>query len=311
MKKRIVSMLLAALTVLSLCTSALAAPVKTARHWRVYMDLGSLHLVGSKAAKADAKAPCWQPAWLPEGWALEYAASLDGVWAQTNWAYVHGEEVLELSCYTPSDFSFSHWMDFEASNKTPKKATKIQGYQADYWKVKQESALAWEDKAGNLFMLYHTGSLTQKDLEKVAGSVVELAEPMPDYRLGWVAGEGGRMTRTAAMPGYTHDVGGGHAFVRFDCAAQPLAAPEREPQAVTVQGVEAKLWLGDPKAKGTVVSGTVSGEVVEIPTEETWSTLLWTDPETGIHFRLKGSKLSKADMLRMAESVVQAEAPAV
>ena len=42
---------------------------------------------------------------------------------------------------------------------------------------------------------------------------------------------------------------------------------------------------------------------MELPTEKTWSTLIWTDPETGICFRIQGNKLSKETMLRMAESV--------
>lgn len=46
----------------------------------------------------------------------------------------------------------------------------------------------------------------------------------------------------------------------------------------------------------------------EIPTEKTWSTLIWTDPETGICFRIRGNKLSKETMLRIAESVEQGSA---
>ena len=86
MKKRIVSLMLAVVAVLALCTSALAAPAKTARHWQVYLDRGSIHWKGSKAAEAGAKAPVWQPAWLPEGWALEYGVTRDGVWPETSLA---------------------------------------------------------------------------------------------------------------------------------------------------------------------------------------------------------------------------------
>ena len=303
MKKRIASLLLAAVTVLALCTSALAAPAKAARRWQVYLDHGSLHWQGSKAAEAGAKAPIYQPSWLPEGWTLEYAVTRDGVWPETDWEYRCGEETLSVSLCAPSDFGFSCWMDAEAGDKTPKKTLKIQGCQADFWKVKQESALAWEDKQGNLFLMLHSGTLTQAELEKAANSVTELKEPLPDYRLGWTPVQDRDIHRDTTMPGYAEDGGGAPDFIRFTYSTQALTAPVRTPETVTVRGVEARLWLGDPSASGATVTSSVSGKTVEIPTENTWSTLIWTDPETGICFRIKGGKLSKETILRMAESV--------
>ena len=298
-----VSVLLAAATVLALCTSALAAPAQTARHWQVYLDRGSIHWKGSKAAEAGTKAPVWQPAWLPEGWALEYGATRDGVWPETSWQYLRGEETLSVSICAPSDLSFQCWMDPETSDKTPKKTAKIQGYQAGFWQVNKESALAWEDKEGNLFLMFHSGSLTQAELEKIANSVAELGEPLPDYRLGWTPVQDKELTPSAVLPGYVRSIGGTPDYIRFAYALQPLNAPARTPETVTVRGVQGRLWLGDPKETGTVVTSSVSGKTAEIPTEKTWSTLIWTDPETGICFRIQGNKLSKETMLRMAESV--------
>ena len=303
MKKRIVSLMLAVVAVLALCTSALAAPAKTTRHWQVYLDRSSIHWKGSKAAEAGTQAPVWQPAWLPEGWALEYGVTRGGVWPETSWQYLCGVETLSFSLCAPSDLSFQCWMDPEASDKTPKKTVKIQGYQASFWQVNKESALAWEDKEGNLFLMLHSGSLTQTELEKIANSVVECSEPLPDYRLGWTPVQDGELTPSAVLPGYVRSIGGTPDYIRFVYALQPLNAPARTPETVTVRGVQARLWLGDPKEMGTVVTSSVSGKTAEIPTEKTWSTLIWTDPETGICFRIQGNKLSKETMLRMAESV--------
>lgn len=309
MKKRIVSVLLAAMTVLALCTSALAAPARTKRHWQVYVERGSIHWKGSKAAEANAQAPFWQPTWLPEGWALEYAATRDGVWPETNWVYRRGEETLSFSLCAPSDFSFQCWMDPEAGDKTPKKTAKVQGYQADFWQVNKESALAWEDRQGNLFLMLHSGSLTQAELEKIANSVAELSEPLPDYRLGWTPVQDQELRRSTTMPGYSEDIGGS-SYIRFIYAKQPLYSPAKTPETVTVRGIQARLWLGDPKETGTVVTSSASGKTVEIPTEKTRSTLIWTDPETGICFCIQGNKLSKETMLRMAESVEPGQAAA-
>ena len=104
MKKRIASMLLAAAAVLGLCTPALAAPAKSARCWKVYVEHSSIYWQGSKAAEPDAKAPVWQPAWLPEGWTLEYGAARDGVWPETNWVYRCG-----VSVPLPISASASGW----------------------------------------------------------------------------------------------------------------------------------------------------------------------------------------------------------
>ena len=301
MKKQIASMLLAAAAVLGLCTPALAAPAKSARCWKVYVEHSSIYWQGSKAAEPDAKAPVWQPAWLPEGWTLEYGAARDGVWPETNWVYRCGEETLSMSLCAPSDFGFCQWMDFE-DGKTAKKELKIQGYPADFWQMNQRAALAWEDARGNLFVLLHSGSLTQAEIEKVANSVAELRAPLPDYRLGWTPAQDGEIYRDTTMPGYVSD-SGGPPDIRFLYAGQPLSAPERMPETVTVRGVPARLWLGDPKETGIIVTSPVSGRTAEIPTEKTWSTLMWTDPETDICFRIQGNKLTKETMLRMAESV--------
>ncbi len=46
---------------LALCAPVLAAPAKSSRHWKVYVDLGSIQWKGAKAAKANTKPPLWQP----------------------------------------------------------------------------------------------------------------------------------------------------------------------------------------------------------------------------------------------------------
>ena len=111
------------------------------------------------------------------------------------------------------------------------------------------------------------------------------------------------------MPGYSEDIGGS-SYIRFIYAKQPLYSPAKTPETVTVRGIQARLWLGDPKETGTVVTSSASGKTVEIPTEKTRSTLIWTDPETGICFCIQGNKLSKETMLRMAESVEPGQAAA-
>lgn len=308
MKKRIISLMLAACSVLVLCTSVFAAEAKTFAHWNVYMENASLVCAGSGTADPiNTPAPVYRPGWLPEGWTLDSASIMGRARPVTDWTYSNGEESLSFRCCAPFSYSFAVWMDEDAGVKTLKKTTKIQGYPAIFWQVKQESALAWEDSQGRLFLLLHTGSLTQADLEKIAGSVAELTEPMPEYHLGW-APEGSGMSTVTRMPGYMRDIGKSPDYIRFFYATLPLTAPAGTPETVTVQGVQAQLWLGDPNATGVIVTSAITGRTAEIPTGDTWSTLIWTDPETGICFCIQGHKLAKETMLRMAESVALSQA---
>lgn len=310
MKKRIASILLAAVMALSLCTSALAAPAKTARHWQVYVENGSIYCKSTKTANTQdpIQQAVWQPTWLPEGWTLDMGSLWNGAFPAANWSYSNGEETLYFRCCASSGYSFCCWLDFEADENTPKKKTKIQGYQAELWQVNKKSALAWEDRQGDLFLMLHTGSLTQADLEKIANSAVEVTEAMPEYRLGWTPDQEQGLSRSTTMPGYVRDAGGTPDFIRFYYAAQPLTAPEGMPETVTVHGVQAQLWLGNTEAEGTVVTSSVSGKTVELPNNNTWSTILWTDPETKICFCIQGNKLARETMVRMAESVALIEA---
>ena len=130
---------------------------------------------------------------------------------------------------------------------------------------------------------------------------------MPEYHLGW-APEGSGMSTVTTMPGYMRDIGNSPDYIRFFYATQPLTAPAGTPETVTVQGVQAQLWLGDPNATGVIVNSAITGRTAEIPTSDTWSTLIWTDLKTGICFCIQGHKLAKETMLRMAESVALSQA---
>lgn len=307
MKKRILSLMLIACSALALCVSAFAAETKTFAHWNVYVENGSVFCQGSKAAESTTAVPAYQPVWLPEGWTLDAAHILTGAYPETNWTYCNGEESLLFRCCAPSAHFFGCWMDEDAGVNTPKQASKIQGHPAFFWQANQTSTLAWEDSQGTLFLLLHTGSLTKVQLEKIADSAVELTAPMPEYHLGWTP-EQSEMSTVTRMPGYMRDTGKGPDYIRFSYATQPLTTPEGIPETVMVRGVQAQLWLGDANAAGVVVTSAITGRTAEIPTSNTWSTLIWTDPETGICFCIQGHKLEKETMLRMAESVALRQA---
>ena len=70
---------------------------------------------------------------------------------------------------------------------------------------------------------------------------------------------------------------------------------------ITIKGIQAQYWRADPNAEPSTVSA--SETVISISTTEAqMNTLLWTDPQTNITFRLL-APLDKDVMIRMAESI--------
>ena len=73
-----------------------------------------------------------------------------------------------------------------------------------------------------------------------------------------------------------------------------------KPESVKVNGVQAQYWPGDLDAQSNTAS--VSGTVTAVSTSaDQLGTLLWTDPETKINFRLQ-APLDKDVMVCMGES---------
>ena len=74
-----------------------------------------------------------------------------------------------------------------------------------------------------------------------------------------------------------------------------------KPESVKVNGAQAQYWPGDLDARSNTAS--VSGTVTAVSTSaDQLGTLLWTDPETKINFRLE-APFDRDTMIRMAESV--------
>lgn len=109
-----------------------------------YTDRGSVYWKGAKAAEACAKAPLWQPAWLPEGWALEHGSTRDGVWPETHWEYRRGEETLSVTVCAPSNLFFCHLMDHEAGGKETmlRMAESVEPGRAPSWPAPASAAKA-------------------------------------------------------------------------------------------------------------------------------------------------------------------------
>lgn len=337
MKKKLTSILAGLTTAalaLSLCTSALAAPAgrkaadetgkkasqvsKTVpgRAWqREYLE-GYLYYVGPAPAKAPEgeRLPVFQPAWLPEGWALESVATngvpdLPDDTLSTWWTYYSGNsrETLFFVCYLRPCGGLGGTVGASTSGDSVLYKTTIQGHDADFYQGDEQfgNDLIWENERGNLFHLF--GHLDRSTMEKIANSVVELqAGTVPEYALTALP-TGVRQVRHSVQPEYVEtfwsldDLG----TLTFTYTTLPLspgkAALAGQAEAVKVKGLEARFYQGEKTPYTRTVVG--KDKVPVVTTRELcFNTLFWTDPETKISFCLKGH-LDREVLLYLAERI--------
>lgn len=335
MKKKLTSILAgvttAALT-LSLCTTALAAPAgkkaadetgKTAsqvsktvpgRTWqREYLE-GYLYYTGPAPAKAPEgeTAPAFRPAWVPEGYVLT-SASTGGVPGKgelsVSWIYEKGEDRLNFTCFLRPTGSIGAASGAAVSGSSVLHKTKVQGYDADFYQGVPNHGyvthdLVWENKQGNLFWL--SGSLDQTTLEKIAESVAEAkTSALPEYALAILPAGASRFSRNV-LPEVVEEkwsVEGSGGFT-WTYSSLPLDTGDAgKAEAVKVNGAEARFRQEKTQSL-TVVTKTGDGETTATASlgGSLSSTLLWTDPETKINFRLEGC-LDRDVMIFMAEHI--------
>lgn len=268
----------------------------------------------------DEQTPLWRPAWVPEGWVLDSAHQTGrgdetGVDLTASWTYVKDRETLNFYCYLrPSGGVGSVFGAAVSASSTPHKTT-VQGCGADFYQGTPSHGylindLVWENEQGTLFHLF--GPLDRAEMERIGESVAEARGAMPDYRLGWVPeGAEERPGLGSVFPEYVHeewdipDQGG----FDWSYASQPLSAPrdaaEGVPEAVTVKGTPAEFVTEIPSQMLTTTIGSGEDAETVVLSGRPTSALLWTDPETGISFRITGH-LEKEEFLKIAENITAA-----
>ena len=265
--------------------------------------------------------PLWRPTWVPEGWVLDDVYLLEPVTEESSvplsvgWVYVNGRDTLKFSCYLrPSGGVGAAFGAVVDASSTPHRTT-VQGYDADFYEGKPSHGylinnLVWENEQGTLFHL--SGPLGQSDLERVGESVAEVQKALPGYHLGWVPeGAEEHSSRGIALPAFVQeswDIPDQGGFT-WSYASQPLSAPrdaaEGVSESVTVRGIPAEFLTGIPTQSLTTTIGSGEDAETVVLGGRPESALLWTDPETGISFRITGH-LEKEDFLKIAENITEA-----
>lgn len=331
MRKQITSLLTGALTLalaLTMTTTALAAPSgttqsaarngaaqtqadRTGRQWQRTWEGNRIRYTSPVPAEGVhfGGPPDWRLTAVPEGWKLD-GVHVTGIGGNCTWTYRKGADSLKFSCWYPHSGQISTMLRTEADAASVFHKAAVNGASADFYLDEDRGILIWENAEGMLCRL--EGPLSQPELETIAATVAETqAEALPVYQLGWVP-EGStspsRSTlREAVREGWTGPDKVSFSWMYAAASAGALAEPEGTPETVTVKGVQAKYWAGDPKAEGCLTVSVGSGgapmqKVLEIPAEDQLSTLLWTDAATGVSFRLQ-SVLDRDTLIRIAEHV--------
>lgn len=264
--------------------------------WKREFQSGDvIYSVSGGSAAAYSQAPAWRPTWLPEGWSMDM---IDGVSGPENTAvqirYQNGTETLHFQCYRPVERSCMNMIGSDG-----RQAAKVQGRDADFYKA--GNLLVWTDDAGNLFKL--DGELDQAVLERIANSVAEVSqEAMPQYQMAWTPEGYVHTNRTTNVPGVVKERRRDAGVMTFEwmCVRDTvLTVPDGTPEEVTVNGVPAKFWTGAINGGFDIER---NGVTAHIYTNDQKNVLYWTDPETGLTFRIRGM-MDRDDMIRMAESL--------
>lgn len=259
--------------------------------------------------------PSWRPTWLPEGWVMTDNRARQ---ARSWWMFIakDGEKRrLTCACFDPSQGDIGTIINGADAGRVRTTVT-VQGYTADYYEGESDSLLVWEDSEGRLFWLKTGWWVDWPELERIAESMTFYDQAETAYEMTW-APEGyeelDRFETNGAVQLEWYREG---EILTWQYVTDPLCPwelPEREPEAVTVNGLPAQYWgsqVPEDEAAGgdgtyyemgdvTITVGTIYG------TEES-GVLAWTDPETNTAFRLTGN-LGREDLFRMAESVTAKE----
>ena len=192
----------------------------------------------------------------------------------------------------------------------------VQGYAADYYEGESDSLLVWEDGDGRLFWLKTGWWVDRPELERIAESMTFYDQAQTAYEMTWVP-EGyeelDRFETNGAVQLEWYREG---EILTWQYVTDPLCPwelPEREPEAVTVNGLPAQYWGSqvpeDESADGNENDYEMGGATITVGTiysTEESGVLTWIDPEANTTFRLTGN-LGREDLLRMAESVTAKE----
>ena len=288
--------------------------VRQDKYWQRMVDGTSFTYTSQRPATPYTTAPTWQPTWLPEGW--ELSETFNGS-TQANFRFTGKDGRVSFICAYPDKASIGSSVGDPQTVQNCRQVT-VQGYPADLYVEDDWAYLVWEGPDGILFWFSGTG-IGLEDLTKMAESVQPAEKQLPEYQLSWMP-EGYTKYERSVLPAAVQETWlGPDTSLTLLYASDPVELPEGTPEVVKVNGVDAEYWEaeepyesdgGSMAANGEEAGGnqteiggvSISTGTIVGPNAAGVNTLAWTDPDTGIYFRLHGT-VDKDILIRIAQQI--------
>lgn len=283
-------------------------------YWQRSVDGTSFDYTSERPLTPYTDPPAWSPAWLPDGWGLSESS---GGTSWSSYRYRGDTGTLTFCCEYPDGGSVGASVRYEQTVQNCRQVT-IQGRTADLYTEEERTYLVWEGQDGILFW-FSGNKISADDLIKVAESVQPVTGQMPDFQMTWVPDDYTKYERVPRGNAVQETWLGPDTSFTLLYAAVPLELPDGAPESLRVNGAEAQYWQAEEPYESSGGSMTVNGEPVEGsqaevagvtvsvgtvvgPNAAGVNTLAWTDPDSGLFFRLHGT-LDRETLVRIAEQI--------
>lgn len=284
------------------------------KYWKRTVDGTTFTYTSQRPATPYTTPPAWHPTWLPEDWKL--SETFNGS-TQATFRFAGRDGRVSFICAYPDKSSIGSSVGEELTIQNCRQVS-VQDYKADLYVEDEWTYLVWEGPDGILFWFSGTG-ISVEDLTRMAESVQPDAEQLPEYELSWMPAGYTKYERTSSSSAVQETWLGPDTSLTLLYASNPVELPDGTPEVVKVNGVNAQYWEAEEPYESGGGSMIVTGEEVEGNQVEVGgvsistgtivgpgvagvNTLAWTDPDTGIYFRIHGT-VDKDTMIRIAEQV--------
>lgn len=288
--------------------------VRQGKYWQRTVDGTTFTYTSQRPATPYTTPPTWHPTWLPEDWELSETSG-GTTWADYRFTGNGGR--VTFTCAYPDKGSIGSSVGEELTIQNCRQVV-IQSYMADLYAEDDQTYLVWEGQNGILFWFSGTG-ISVDDLTKMAESVQSSAGQLPEYQLSWMPEGYTKYERSVSSSAVQEIWMGPDTSLTLLYASEPVELPDGTPETVEVNDTAARYWQAEEPYESGGGSMTVNGEKVdgnktEIdgvsistgtivgPHAAGVNTLAWTDPDTGLYFRIHGT-VDKDTMLHIAEQV--------
>lgn len=275
------------------------------QHWKKIVDKTNLFYEGGrKDSSTYEAAPAVTSTLQTEEFRLEEVYMTHRK-EQATYRYQLRTGRVNVTCAHPSGRIGTQFRE-ESTIQNVKYVT-IQGQPAELYQEENRIVLIWQPNEGLLYWI--TGlDVTEEQLLQVAESLRPDKEPAKPYTLDWTPKGSALLDSFTVGSDVFQTYSSPRGSFTLLVTPSPVAVPQREAETVKLQGQNASYWEAQEKGEPTATTSKNHSSVIithsGYPSSSSAdaSVLSWSDPDTGMNFRLVG-EFSRDDLLRIAENM--------